>query len=64
MQLFNALYPKFSDFNDSTAAARLNGDRLQKAEKMSDQELAEYGILGDAMKLAAGGGGWVGNCSI
>lgn len=67
MKLFSQLYPDFSDFVDSTAAARLNGDKLQIAGKLSAKELSQYGVLKDEIlrsARSAGSPGWNGNCSV
>ena len=50
MAIFREIYPDFTDFVDSTAAARLNGDRLDRAANLSDEELESFGVLGDEIK--------------
>ena len=44
MQTFNAMYPKFQDFIDSTAAARLNGFAAGHGDKaLFEEEKQSYG---------------------
>ena len=51
MKSFLAMYPKFKDFIDSTAAARLNGFAAGYGTKaMFEQEKDSYGFSLDALE--------------
>ena len=57
---FQAMYPEFSDFNNSTAAARLNGLLAgYGTQQLFDEERHEYGIpaeeLNPFVRLRGGG---------
>ncbi len=50
MEHFERMYPKFSDFNDSTAAARLNGFVAGHGlRELFDNEVDRYGIPREAL---------------
>ena len=52
MKPFNAMYPEFKGFVDSTAAARLNGFVSGYGTKaLFNEEAAGYGISADELKL-------------
>lgn len=54
MKVFAEIYPEFRHFVDSTAAARLNGNALGSANKMSDQDWKQYGVLAQEMRKITG----------
>jgi peptide-methionine (S)-S-oxide reductase len=50
MDRFSLIYPRFVDFVNSTAAARLNGNALEQALTMSPEQLMQYGVLAELMR--------------
>jgi len=53
MKSFDRMYPHFNDFNNSTAAARLNGFVSRHgSQQLFDEERETYGISADELRKA------------